>query len=37
MYRLQLEHDLLRKANELIKKTWHWPAGSDQLGENDAG
>ena len=36
--RLQLEHDLLKKANELIKKrSGRRPAAPDQPGEDDAG
>ena len=36
--RLQLEHDLLKKANELLKKRpGHRPAAPEQPGEDNAG
>jgi len=35
--RLQLEHDLLKKANKLIKKAGRHPAAPEQPGEDTAG
>ena len=38
VYRLQLEHDLLKKASELIlKRDGHRPASPDEQGKDDAG
>ena len=34
---LQLEHDILKKANELIKRDGHQPATPEQPGEGEAG
>ena len=35
--KLQLEHDLLKMANELLKKAWARPATPEQPGEDAAG
>lgn len=35
--RLQLEHDLLEKANELLKRPGHRPAKPDESGQGAAG
>jgi hypothetical protein len=35
--KLQLERDVLKKANELVKRNGHRPATPEQPGEDDAG
>ena len=34
--RLQLEQDILKKANELLKRSGHRPAAPDESGEDTA-
>lgn len=35
--KLQIEHDILKKANEITKKAWASPATPDESGEDGAG